>query len=107
MRRNLTRPPYALKINIPRKDGAGWERRKSVYDMDDTGIRKRRLPYVAHLFRPAFAELKRHHRAPSLERVIAERIEDRDKCSKAPQLHCLWLGVVSRTTAGSHCPAFF
>jgi hypothetical protein len=62
-----------------RKDGAGWELRKSVYVETDTGIRKRRLPYVAHLSKSAFAELKRHHRGAALERAIADWIEERDK----------------------------
>src|SRR5262249_16769435 len=62
-----------------RKDGAGWELRKSVYDVSDTGIRKRRLPYVPHLAKSDFGELKRKHRGAALERAIAEWIEQRDR----------------------------
>jgi hypothetical protein len=72
------RPP-AVTGYTWRKDGAGWELRKSVYVVSDTGIRKRRLPYVAHLSKSAFGELKRKHRGAALERAIAQWIEERDR----------------------------
>src|SRR5262245_53869335 len=37
-----------------RKDGAGWQLRKSVYESDGTGTQKRRRPYVGHLSKSAF-----------------------------------------------------
>jgi hypothetical protein len=61
------------------KNGTGWELRKSVYVETDTGIRKRRLPYVAHLSKSASWELKRQHRGAALERAIAQWIEEHDK----------------------------
>jgi hypothetical protein len=47
------------ELNERCQDGAGWQFRKPVYESDDTGIRKRRLPYVAHLSKSAFAEMKK------------------------------------------------
>jgi hypothetical protein len=51
----------------------------SFYVEPDTGIRKRRLPYAAHLSKTAFAELKRQHRGAQLEKAIAAWIEDHDR----------------------------
>jgi hypothetical protein len=76
--RRRARPPKVTGYTW-RKDGAGWELRKSVYDVGDTGIRKRRLPYVAHLSKSAFGELKRKHRGAALERAIAQWIEEHDR----------------------------
>jgi hypothetical protein len=72
------RPPNVTGYTW-RKDGAEWELRKSVYVVSDTGIRKRRLPYVAHLSKSAFGELKRQHKGAALERAIAAWIEDHDR----------------------------
>jgi hypothetical protein len=60
-----------------RSDGAGWQLRKAVY-VESNGIRKRRLPYVGHLSKSAFAELKREHRGVKLEQAIAAWIADRE-----------------------------
>jgi hypothetical protein len=62
-----------------RKDGAGWQLRKSVYEASGTGTTKRRRPYVAHLSKSAFAEMKRHHRGAALKRAIAQWIEEHDR----------------------------
>jgi hypothetical protein len=62
-----------------RKDGVGWEFRKSVYVETDVGIRKHRLPFIAHLSNSAFGELKRHHKGAALEKAIAEWIAERDQ----------------------------
>jgi hypothetical protein len=62
-----------------RRDGSGFELRKSVYETDDTGIRKRRLPYMAHLSKTAFAEMKKRHKGAALEKAIAEWIADHDR----------------------------
>jgi len=72
------RPPTVAGYTW-RKDGAGWELRKSVYDVSDTGIRKRRLPYVAHLSKSAFGELRRQHKGAALEKAIAQWIAERDR----------------------------
>jgi hypothetical protein len=72
------RPPKVAGYTW-RKDGAGRELRKSIYVVSDTGIRKRRLPYVAHLSKSAFQELKRRHKGAALEMAIAEWIEYHDK----------------------------
>jgi hypothetical protein len=61
-----------------RKDGAGWDLGKTVY-VEENGIRKRRRPYVAHLSREAFQELKRKRRGAALERAIAQWIEEHDQ----------------------------
>jgi hypothetical protein len=62
-----------------RKEGAGWELRKTVYDVSGTGTKKRRRPYVAHLSKSAFGELKRRHKGAALERAIAEWIAAHDR----------------------------
>lgn len=62
-----------------RRHGAGWDLRKDVYVTSHDGVRKRKQPYVAHLSREAFGELKRKHRGAALERAIAQWIADHDK----------------------------
>jgi hypothetical protein len=62
-----------------RCDGSGFELRKTVYDVSDTGIRKRRLPYVAHLSKSAFADMKKRHKGAALDRAIQEWIEAHDR----------------------------
>jgi hypothetical protein len=83
-----TRKPTSSRTKSPpkmdnytwRKDGAGWELRKAVYDVDDTGIRKRRLPYVAHLSKSAFAEMKKRHKGDrALTAAIAQWVADHDR----------------------------
>lgn len=76
--RRRARPPNVAGYTW-RKDGAGWELRKSVYVVGDTGIRKRRLPYVAHLSKSAFQELKRQHKGAALSSAIAQWIAERDR----------------------------
>jgi hypothetical protein len=76
--RRRARPPNVTGYTW-RRDGSGFELRKTVYDVDDTGIKKRRLPYVAHLSKSAFGELKRKHRGAALERAIAEWIAEHGK----------------------------
>lgn len=62
-----------------RKDGAGWECRKDVYVTGNNGERKRKQPYVAHLSREAFAEMKRRHKGAALDRAIADWIAEHDR----------------------------
>lgn len=62
-----------------RKNGAGWDLRKDVYVTSNDGVRKRKQPYVAHMSREAFGELKRQHKGAALERAIAEWIADHDR----------------------------
>jgi hypothetical protein len=47
--------------------------------VSDTGIRKRRLPYVAHLSKSAFGELKRRNKGARLEKAISQWIADHDR----------------------------
>lgn len=76
-RRQSARPPTVAGYTW-RKDGAGWQLRKTIYESDGTGTAKRRRPYVAHLSKSAFAEMKRSHRGAALERAIAQWIEEHD-----------------------------
>jgi hypothetical protein len=62
-----------------RKNGAGWDLRKDVYVTSNNGERKRKQPYIAHMSREAFRELKRQHRGAALEKAIAEWIADHDR----------------------------
>ncbi len=62
-----------------RKNGAGWDLRKSVYVTSNSGEKKRKQPFVAHLSKSTFGELKRRHKGAALERAIAEWIADHDR----------------------------
>jgi hypothetical protein len=72
------KPPGAAGYHR-RKNGAGWELRKGVYVTRNDGSRQRKQPFVAHLSREAFGEMKRKHRGASLEKAIAQWIEDHDR----------------------------
>jgi len=62
-----------------RKNGAGWDLRKVVWVDSATSGRQRKRPYLGHLSKSAFGELKRQHKGAALERAIAEWIEQRDR----------------------------
>jgi hypothetical protein len=62
-----------------RKDGAGWELRKAVYDETDTGISKRRLPYLGHLSKSAFQDMRKRHKGKALDSAISRWIADHDR----------------------------
>lgn len=80
--RKGARPPNVAGYTW-RKDGAGWQLRKSVYESDGTGTTKRKRPYVAHLSKSAFQEMKRLHRGAALNHAIAEWIKTHDKGENA------------------------
>ena len=61
-----------------RKDGAGWDLRKDVY-IEENGVRKRKQPYIAHLSKEAFRELKKQYRGARLEQGIARWIAEHDR----------------------------
>lgn len=61
-----------------RKNGAGWDLRKDIY-VEENGVRKRRQPYLAHLSKEAFSELKKRHRGAALEKGIAQWIAEHEK----------------------------
>ena len=61
-----------------RKNTAGWELRKDIY-IDESGVRKRKQPYVAHLSKSAFQEMKRANKGVALERAIAQWIAEHDR----------------------------
>jgi len=54
-----------------RREGVGWDLRKDIYVTGNDGVRKRKQPFVAHLSKSAFGELKRQHKGAALERAIA------------------------------------
>jgi hypothetical protein len=62
-----------------RKDGAGWELRKTVYVDDGTGSKVRKRPYVARMARDVFLDMKKRHKGGALERAIQEWIEAHDR----------------------------
>jgi hypothetical protein len=62
-----------------RKNGAGWDLRRDLYVTSNDGLKKRKQPYVAHLSKEAFGELKRRHKGAALERAIAQWIEEHDR----------------------------
>jgi len=62
-----------------RKNGAGWDLRKVIWVESATSGKQRKRPYLGHLSKSAFGELKRKHKGASLERAIAAWIADHDK----------------------------
>ena len=72
-RHSRTKKPPTVTGYHWRNDGAGFELRKTVYDGE-----KRRQPYVAHLSKAAFAEMKTAHKGAALDDAIARWIAERD-----------------------------
>jgi len=70
--------PVAVTGYHWRQHGAGWDLRKDLY-VTSNGLRKRKQPYLAHLSREAFRELKRAHKGAALEKAIAQWIADHDR----------------------------
>jgi hypothetical protein len=61
-----------------RKNGAGWDLRKVVYVEDATSGKQRKRPYLGHLSRSAFADMKKTNRGARFEKAIAQWIADHD-----------------------------
>lgn len=62
-----------------RKDGAGWELRKSVYLYNPaTGNNERKQPYIAHLSREKFQEMKRAHKGKAIHSALQKWIDERE-----------------------------
>ena len=57
-----------------RSNGSGWELRKTVYQNG-----RRRQPYIAHLSKEAFREMKVSHRKGALPEALAEWIRAREE----------------------------
>jgi hypothetical protein len=74
-----TKKPPSVTGYHWRREGVGWDLRKDIYVTGNNGEKKRKQPYVAHLSREAFGELKRKHKGAALERAIAQWIEERDR----------------------------
>jgi hypothetical protein len=74
--RKPTKKPPCAPGYFWRTHGAGWDLRRDLYVTSHDGVRKRKQPYVAHLSREAFRELKRQHKGAALERAIAEWIAE-------------------------------
>lgn len=74
-----TKKPYQPSGYEWVRAGAGFDLRKVVWVESATGGKQRKRPYLGHLSRSAFGELKRRHKGAALERAIAEWIRDRDR----------------------------
>src|SRR5262249_4174186 len=74
-----TKKPVTVSGYHWRKNGAGWDLRKSVYVTSNNGEKTRKQPYVAHMSREAFGELKRQHKGAKLEKAIGQWIQEHDK----------------------------
>lgn len=61
-----------------RKNGAGWDLRKVVYVESATSGKKRKRPYLGHLSKTAFAEIKKTNKGAALEKAIAQWIKAHD-----------------------------
>lgn len=57
-----------------RMNGSGFELRKTVYENG-----RRRQPYIAHLSKEAFREMKRRHKGKALSEALAEWIRAREE----------------------------
>ena len=62
-----------------RREGAGWDLRKVVWVDTATGGRQRKRPYLGHLSRSAFADMKKRHKGKSLDAAISDWICAHDK----------------------------
>jgi hypothetical protein len=61
-----------------RREGAGWDLRKVIYVDTATGGKQRKMPYLAHLSKSAFAEMKRKHKGKALDAAIQQWIKDKE-----------------------------
>jgi len=77
-RKRAAKPPAVTGYHF-RRHGAGWDLRKDVYVTSHDGVRKRKQPYVAHLSRVAFQEMKRQRKGAALERAIGQWIAEHDR----------------------------
>jgi len=77
-RTQAKKPPCAPGF-FWRSHGAGWDLRRDTYVTSHDGVRKRKQPFIAHLSKTAFAEMKRRHRGAALERAILDWISSHDK----------------------------
>lgn len=62
-----------------RKNGAGWDLRKVVYIESATSGKQRKRPYLGHLSKSAFADIKRANKGAALEKAIMQWIADHDR----------------------------
>lgn len=72
------KPPSASGFEW-RKNGAGWDLRKVVWVEDATNGKQRKRPYLGHLSKSAFAEMKQVNRGAALEKAIAQWIAEHDQ----------------------------
>jgi hypothetical protein len=77
VRKTAKKPPSTPGYFF-RKNGAGWDLRRDIYVTSHDGVKKRKQPFVAHLSKSAFGELKRRHKGAALDRAIAQWIADHD-----------------------------
>jgi hypothetical protein len=61
------------------QNGAGWDLRKVIWIESATSGKQRKRPYLGHLSKSAFGELKKRHKGAALERAIAEWIAEHDR----------------------------
>ena len=62
-----------------RKNGAGWDLRKVIYIESATSGKQRKRPYLGHLSKSAFADMKKANKGAQFEKAIAQWIADHDK----------------------------
>lgn len=74
-----TKKPHQPSGYEWRREGAGWDLRKVVWVESATGGKRRKRPYLGHLSRSAFAEMKKANKGAALEKAIQQWIAERDK----------------------------
>lgn len=62
-----------------RKNGAGWDLRKVIYIESATSGKQRKRPYLGHLSKSAFADIKKANKGAALGKAITRWIADRDR----------------------------
>jgi hypothetical protein len=74
-----TKKPHQPSGYEWRREGAGWDLRKVVWVETATGGKQRKRPYLGHLSKTAFADMKKRHKGAALDRAIAEWIAEHDR----------------------------
>ncbi len=71
-RRRKEKPPSLTGYHW-REDGAGWQLRREVYEAG-----KRKFPYIGHLSKSAYREMKRQHKGNAFDDALAAWIAERE-----------------------------
>ena len=74
-----TKKPYQPSGYEWVRAGAGFDLRKVILVDTATGGKQRKRPYLGHLSKSAFADMKKRHKGKSLDSAISAWIADHDQ----------------------------